>query len=158
MNIISEAFAQNQRVEVTVTGGTGNYLYQLDNGPWVAQNVFNNIKGCDVRVVSVQEASGCNDVATADFRILEFPKFFTPNGDAFNETWNIDCLDDQPRAKVSIFDRYGKLLKVISTLGAGWDGTYLGNPMPSSDYWFMVEYFAADDSPRTFRSHFTLKR
>lgn len=158
VDIISEAFAQNQRVEVTVTGGTGNYLYQLDNGPWVAQNVFNNIKGCDVRVVSVQEASGCNDVATADFRILEFPKFFTPNGDAFNETWNIDCLDDQPGARVSIFDRYGKLLKVISTLGAGWDGTYLGNPMPSSDYWFKVEYFTEDGSPRTFGSHFTLKR
>ena len=158
VELTSEPFARNQSVEVTVSGGTGNYLYQLDNGPWVEENVFSNLSGCDVRVIRVQEASGCNDIAFKEFKILEYPKFFTPNGDGINESWNIDCLDDQPGARVSIFDRYGKLLKVIATQGAGWDGTFTGNPMPSSDYWFRVEYFAEDGTPRTFGSHFTLKR
>jgi gliding motility-associated-like protein len=48
-------------------------------------------------------------------------------------------LVGQPGAKISIFDRYGKLLKQISSTGAGWDGTYNGYLMPSDDYWFTVD-------------------
>ena len=158
VEVVSEPFAQNQTVVATVMGGTGVYLYRLDDGPWVDQNVFNNVSGCDEHVISVRELSGCSNIAVENFRILEFPKFFTPNGDSINPFWKIDCLNDQPGAKISIFDRYGKLLKVISTQGSGWDGTFTGNVMPTDDYWFKAEYFSDDGSPRTFTSHFTLKR
>ncbi|MEQ3665458.1 T9SS type B sorting domain-containing protein, partial [Olleya sp.] len=60
-----------------------------------------------------------------------------------------------------IFDRYGKLLKQLSPSGLGWDGTYNGNPMPTSDYWFTVEYREPNDTSNTrkqFKAHFTLKR
>ncbi|MEM6515136.1 MAG: T9SS type B sorting domain-containing protein [Bacteroidota bacterium] len=155
---ISEPFSENQSVAAIVSGGTGNYQYRLDDGPWVTQNKFINITGCEERLISVREVSGCSNVVSRVFRILEYPKFFTPNGDEFNPFWNIECLNDQPEAQVSIFDRYGKLLKVISTQGRGWDGIYNGNLMPTSDYWFIVEYLSNDNSPRTFSSHFTLKR
>jgi gliding motility-associated-like protein len=158
VEVVSQPFAKNQSVVATASGGTGNYLYRLDNGPLVEGNVFNNVSGCQEHIISVQEASGCSNVASEEFRILEYPKFFTPNGDAFNPFWNIECLSDQPGAKISIFDRYGKLLKVISTQGQGWDGNFNGNLMPSNDYWFKVEYFSDDGSPRKFVSHFTLKR
>ena len=158
VEVVSEPFAQNQTVMATVSGGTGDYLYRLDDGPWVEQNVFTNVTGCEEHIISVREASGCSNVATEQFRILEYPKYFTPNGDAFNPFWNIECLNDQPRAKISIFDRYGKLLKVIATQGSGWDGTYNGNLMPTNDYWFKVEYFSDDGSPRIFAAHFTLRR
>jgi len=62
-----------------------------------------------------------------------------------------------PTAKIYIFDRFGKLLKQISPLGPGWDGTFNGNPLPSSDYWFRVEY-KENDTQKEFRGHFTLKR
>lgn len=65
-------------------------------------------------------------------------------------------LENQPTAKVYIFDRYGKLIKQISTKSLGWDGTYNGNPMPSSDYWFTIEYLEPD--AKTFKAHFSLKR
>ncbi|MCH7785560.1 MAG: T9SS type B sorting domain-containing protein, partial [Bacteroidetes bacterium] len=54
-------------------------------------------------------------------------------------------------------DRFGKLLKQISPIGEGWDGTYNGNPLPSSDYWFRVEY-KEDNTLKEFKGHFTLKR
>ncbi|MCX2679843.1 T9SS type B sorting domain-containing protein [Galbibacter sp. EGI 63066] len=28
----------------------------------------------------------------------------------------------------------------MSPTGTGWDGTCNGNPLPSTNYWFMVEY------------------
>ncbi|MCR9181377.1 MAG: T9SS type B sorting domain-containing protein [Flavobacteriaceae bacterium] len=45
----------------------------------------------------------------------------------------------------------------MSPTGAGWDGTYNGRPLPSSDYWFRVVY-REDDREKEFRAHFTLKR
>ncbi|MFT7118705.1 MAG: gliding motility-associated-like protein [Flavobacteriales bacterium] len=59
-----------------------------------------------------------------------------------------------PDASIYIFDRHGKLLKQVSAAGQGWDGTYNGAPMPSSDYWYLVEL--ADG--RSFKGHFALKR
>ncbi|MEP2934833.1 MAG: T9SS type B sorting domain-containing protein, partial [Gilvibacter sp.] len=50
-----------------------------------------------------------------------------------------------------------KLLKQLSPTGPGWDGTFNGNPMPSSDYWFQVIY-DEDDVEKEFRGHFTMKR
>jgi gliding motility-associated-like protein len=74
-----------------------------------------------------------------------------------HDTWNIEGIGST--AKIYIFDRYGKLIKQLSPTGSGWDGTYNGNMMPTSDYWFTVEY----DEPLTgnrkeFKAHFTLKR
>ncbi|WP_157632534.1 T9SS type B sorting domain-containing protein, partial [Cochleicola gelatinilyticus] len=45
----------------------------------------------------------------------------------------------------------------ISPTGSGWDGTFNGNPMPSSDYWFQIEY-TEQEVQKEFRGHFTLKR
>jgi gliding motility-associated-like protein len=83
----------------------------------------------------------------------------TPNGDGFNDTWKIESIASfDPSANIYIFDRYGKLLKQLSPINdAGWDGTYNGTPLPSSDYWFLIEY-TEDDTRKEFRGHFTLKR
>ncbi|NRB60748.1 MAG: T9SS type B sorting domain-containing protein, partial [Winogradskyella sp.] len=74
-------------------------------------------------------------------------------------TWNIYGGGLLSTAKIYIFDRYGKLLKQISPLGAGWDGTYNGNLMPTSDYWFTIEYVdPVSNQQKEFKAHFTLKR
>ncbi|MEL0645775.1 T9SS type B sorting domain-containing protein, partial [Olleya sp. Ti.3.14] len=83
--------------------------------------------------------NGCGE-ASIPVMVMDYPHFFTPNDDGFNDTWNIYGIEDQLDAEIYIFDRYGKLLKQLSPSGLGWDGTYNGNPMPTSDYWFTVEY------------------
>ena len=39
----------------------------------------------------------------------------------------------------------------------GWDGTFNGELLPSTDYWFKVEY-NEDNIRKEFKSHFSLKR
>lgn len=158
VEVISAPFDDNQSVRVVVSGGTGNYEYKLDNETWVQEPVFTRISGCEDHFIAVRETSGCSNTAITTFLILEYPKFFTPNGDGFNDVWNIACLRDQPNGTISIFDRYGKILKVVNPALSGWDGMYNGELMPTNDYWFEVRYFGEDDLPRLFRSHFTLKR
>ena len=50
-----------------------------------------------------------------------------------------------------------KLIKQISRNGPGWDGTYNGTPLPSTDYWFIVSY-QYNGEERTYKAHFTMKR
>ncbi|HPF98142.1 MAG TPA: T9SS type B sorting domain-containing protein [Mangrovimonas sp.] len=53
------------------------------------------------------------------------------------------------------------MLKQLSPSGTGWDGSLNGEPLPSSDYWFTVEYAEPGDTSgarKQFKSHFTLKR
>ncbi len=100
----------------------------------------------------------CFNESSFDVKIiyqLKIPKFFTPNGDGFNDTWGVThqkLLDDHH--KIYIYDRYGKLLKIIKPNTETWDGNYLHNPMPSDDYWYKVE----GKDGKIYTGHFTLKR
>ncbi|WP_159780413.1 T9SS type B sorting domain-containing protein, partial [Flavobacterium sp. 9AF] len=41
--------------------------------------------------------------------------------------------------------------------GTGWDGTFNSKDLPSTDYWFTVEY-QENQQNKVFKAHFTLKR
>jgi gliding motility-associated-like protein len=59
-------------------------------------------------------------------------------------------------ALISIFDRYGKLLKVLLQLPLVGTEDYHGADLPSDDYWFIVNY-DLDGKDKIFKSHFSLK-
>lgn len=153
---VTDAFTKYQIVTITAAAA-GNYLYQLDSGPFQASPVFENVAS-GLHSITVEDINGCSTPLTeSDILVIGYPKYFTPNGDTYNDTWNIFDLKDQLTSKIYIFDRYGKLLKNISPKGAGWDGTYIGQPMPAADYWFTVEY-EEQGVIKKFKSHFSLKR
>ena len=84
-----------------------------------------------------------------------YPHFFTPNGDRYNDTWEIETQKlVKENTPVYIYDRYGKLLKIISTGKVQWDGTYNGKLLPATDYWFSIELITGE----IFTAHFSLKR
>ncbi len=147
----SPTFADHPKIVVTVIGGGGPFYYQLDNGPLQPSNVFFDVPD-GIHTITVTD-DHCTNLA-GSVTIIGYPKYFTPNGDGFHDTWNIEGVGN---ALIWIFDRYGKLLKEISTEGAGWDGTYNGRPLPSTDYWFVIDY-TDNGGNKTFRAHFSLKR
>lgn len=153
---VTEAFAENQVLTVVVVGN-GENLYQLDDGPFQESPVFENVS-LGTHSITVQDKNGCSfSVTVYNVLVIDYPRFFTPNNDSYNDTWNIFSLQAQSNSKILIFDRYGKLLKEIRPSGPGWDGTYIGQPMPANDYWFTVDYTELN-IPKKFKSHFSLKR
>ncbi|WP_396143352.1 T9SS type B sorting domain-containing protein, partial [Flavobacterium sp.] len=44
-----------------------------------------------------------------------------------------------------------------STLSDGWDGTFNNIPLPSTDYWFTLDY-TENGAQKQFKAHFSLKR
>jgi gliding motility-associated-like protein len=154
--VTSLIFAENHVIEVTATG-LGVYEFSLDNGAWQDSNVFENVSA-GVHLVIARDKNGCG-LASVEVLVIDYPEFFTPNGDGYHDTWNIVGIETQPDAVVYIFDRFGKLLKQLSPTGTGWDGTFNGEILPSNDYWFTVEYNEPiSGSRKQFRAHFALKR
>ncbi|OXA86411.1 T9SS type B sorting domain-containing protein [Flavobacterium hercynium] len=80
------------------------------------------------------------------------PNFFTPNGDGFNDLWEVTGFGSEDYS-VYIYDRSGKLLKTLERDSA-WDGNFNGTPLPSSDYWYQIMF----ENGNQKRGHFSLKR
>ena len=152
----SDSFAYNGMIEVSATGN-GIYEYSLDNGPWQDSSLFTNVTSGN-HSVSGRDKNGCG-FSTIDVCLIGAPKFFTPNGDGINETWNIKKISCIENANIFIYDRFGKLLKKINVNGQGWNGTFNGNLLPTDDYWFVIRYLEPGNSNvLEYKGHFTLKR
>jgi gliding motility-associated-like protein len=157
---VTNAFSDEQVITIKIEG-YGQYEYKLDEGPWQPTPVFTNVSA-GVHTVYVRDTNtnGCGEIILTGVSVIDYPNFFTPNDDGFRDKWNIIGLD-QEDAKIYIFDRYGKLLKQISAVGEGWDGTFNGANMPATDYWFSVTYKEFDGTTtviKEFRAHFSLLR
>jgi len=160
--VISNGFSELQTITVNIVG-YGDYQYSLDDGPRQDSTIFVNVSLGPHTIHVWDNAAGvaysCEELIIDLVQTIDYPYYFTPNGDGIHDTWNIVGLQNQPGTRIYIFDRYGKLLKQISASGNGWDGTYNGYLMPSEDYWFTVDYIEPSTStPKQFKAHFTLKR
>ncbi|TDP57357.1 T9SS type B sorting domain-containing protein [Flavobacterium dankookense] len=153
---VEEDFSDTQRIIITATGQGGEYEYQLDEGFFQDSNIFEDVSS-GVHTITVRDKNGCGNT-TIQALVVNYPKFFTPNGDGYHDTWNIKDLKNQPSAVITIYDRYGKILKQLKPNSDGWDGTYNGNQMNSDDYWFAVSYQDENQVDREFRAHFAMKR
>lgn len=144
-------WTQNNNSFTVNATGLGDYEYSLDNLLFQDSPTFHPMMAGEYKVY-VRDKNRCGTVSEF-VQLLMYPLFFTPNGDAINDNWQIKFSWTEPDMTIHIFDRYGKLLKQFSPNGPGWDGTYHGKPMPSDDYWFLVERERG-----TYRGHFSLKR
>lgn len=131
--------------------GLGDYEYSLDGTSYQGENVFTGLLS-GMYTVYVRDKNGCG-IVTQVVYILNYPKFFTPNGDGFNDTWTVKLSETESNLRTRIFDRYGKFLKEFGNTSS-WDGTYNGHQLPSDDYWF--EVFRGDN--KIYRGHFAMKR
>ena len=140
--------------------GIGDYEFSLDDisGPYQDEPFFGQI-GAGVHTIYVQDKNGC-DIAELEVFVMGFPKFFTPNNDRYNDTWNIKGLSNEftQNSTVYICDRYGKLIKQINPRAEGWDGTFNGQQLRTSDYWFVVQLENVNGNTTTYRGHFSLIR
>lgn len=150
-NVQVRDLSDNNTIVVTVSGN-GNYVYSLDNVNFQTSNSFDHVPA-GVYTLYVQDLNGCG-TATMEISVLGIPNYFTPNGDGYHDYWNMEGLGQRTNAKIRIFDRFGKLIKQISPQSEGWDGTYAGNALPSTDYWYSIEL----TDGRVLKGHFTLKR
>jgi gliding motility-associated-like protein len=158
LELVSEIFASGlATIQAEVIGGFGSYEFSLNQVDWQTSPIFTNLANGNYTVYA-RDVNGCLPIKQSNsVTTISYPNYFTPNGDTYNDTWNISGLTPEFKAKIYIFDRYGKLIKQINPYASGWDGKYNEQEMPSTDYWFKIEY-TEDGVQKEFKSHFSLKR
>lgn len=146
-------FSANENSVLVEYTGIGNYEFSLDGVNYQDNPLFKGILP-GIYKASVRDKNGCGTTLSSIFYVLDYPRFFTPNGDGYNDTWKVKNLDQMPDYSISIFDRYGKLLKQMNTKNIGWDGTFIGRELPADDYWFTLIF----QDGKEVKGHFSLKR
>lgn len=146
------------QVEILVAGDS-DYEYSLNGGSFQDQAVFTDIPP-GLNTLVVNDKNGCGITEPIQFLVVGYPKFFSPNGDSQQDFWQVFGLETLDNAQILIFDRFGKLLVQLDQNNPTWDGTFNGTPLPSSDYWFRLDY-DFQNAPliaTQLRRHFSLVR
>jgi gliding motility-associated-like protein len=133
--------------------GDGDYEFSLDGNFYQDNPLFTGLNA-GIYSATVRDKNGCGISVPYKVYILDYPRFFTPNNDSYNDTWKIKNLDILPKSTIAILDRYGKLLNQLGSNTIGWNGTYNGKELPADDYWFILTF----DDGKIIKGHFSLKR
>jgi gliding motility-associated-like protein len=138
---------------ITIETNQGDFEYSIDGINYQTSNTFYlPIGGIYIAYANDKNNCGSDDYI---FSHITYPPFFTPNGDGHNDYWSIKGMSYYNHPKVSIFDRYGKLIVVLNSQNPLWDGTLKGKLLPSDDYWFVAKI--SETIPEQ-KGHFSLKR
>lgn len=130
----------------------GDYEYSLDGVHYQNSPIFEGLPSGQYTVY-VNDKKGCGQV-TEEVFLLMYSKFFTPNGDGYNDVWHVKFSNTEPDMELQIYDRYGKLITIFKGHDFGWDGTLSGKMQFADDYWFLV----TRQNGKEFRGHFSLLR
>jgi len=155
--------SDNNSITITIDNlGVGEYEFAIDDisGPYQSNPYFDHLLP-GIHTIYVNDIIGCG-IGQIDVPILGFPKFFTPNNDTYNDTWQVlgAGIEYYKSVDVTIFDRFGKIITSIdiNSNTTGWDGNYGGKAMPESDYWFSAVLEDQKGKIRLRKGHFSLLR
>ena len=152
------------RVNIDNNIGLGDYEFRLldtnNNIIYGYQDNpnFENLEGGNY-ILEVNDKNNCGSIPF-EIALISYPDFFTPNGDSKNDFWQIRGIDKSvyKSGQISVYNRYGILIKSFTINDSGWDGTYNGNPLPGNDFWFRVVLVDQSDNVKTRSGNFSLIR
>ena len=144
--------------------GTSFILPTLNNGGYFTESGGNGAQLQpgdlinDSQTIFIYNQSVCNSnesnfgviITKEDYFI---PKYFTPNQDGYHDHWKVQDFSNSIKS-ISVFNRFGKLLKSIPPNSDGWNGTFNGELLRTDDYWYEITL----NSGETIKGHFALKR
>ena len=74
---------------------------------------------------------------------------FTPNGDEENPIWVIKNIQDYPKAEITIFNRWGQVIRKLP-YDIAWDGTLNnGAPAEVGTYFYIIDLKDQDYKPQS---------
>ncbi|WOD42220.1 T9SS type B sorting domain-containing protein [Hwangdonia lutea] len=156
---IRDLIINDRDLTILLNNAANDFVYAIDDefGVYQESNSFLNLP-YGKHTLYIMDALNCERISK-DFYILGFPKYFTPNNDSDNDTWNVAGLDpalfETQLITIEIFNRYGKLLKTFNpNQSDGWNGTFNGNLLTDDDYWYCLKLPSGEE----YKGHFALKR
>ncbi len=114
--------------------------------------------------LTVVSNDGCsasaNIIVGVDNNLILFvPNAFTPNNDGVNDLLQVFGISVKT-VNFNVFNRWGEKVYGIETsdLSQGWDGTYLGKPLPPSVFTYYLDATFEDGQTKQLKGSVTLIR
>lgn len=139
--------------EPEIDGGTTPYSYL-----WTSDNGYNSTSGSNqlnliagTYLLEVTDANMCTDTASiilTEPTLLEIPNGISPNGDGFNDSFQVRGLDNFPVNTLIVFNRWGNQVYEESNYRNSnpWYGTNKnGDQLAEGTYFVIVELSGADN-------------
>lgn len=118
----------------------GTYVVQVHAGPCAANDAVTiTLASCAIPGIYV-------------------PNAFTPNGDGFNDLFQVVSLLKPRDFVLRIFDRWGEVVFETEEIEGAWDGTSHGKPVPIGVYPYKIDFFPRFGFRREFFGHVSLVR
>jgi len=129
-------------IELFPTGGYGDFTFDWSNNE--TTNPIIGLSGIDYSVTIV-DLVGCSKDTTItmpvnDIDCLEIPTAFTPNGDGYNDVWEIVNMELYPTSAVTVFNEWGKIVyQIDGGYTDKFDGTFRDNNLPAATYYYIID-------------------
>jgi gliding motility-associated-like protein len=127
----------------SISGGISPYTFTLNPG-----NVSNStgefvIQEGGEYTITITDDNGCEKDIDVDLiegkSAITIFNAFTPNGDGYNEVWNIINIGLYPGNTVRIYNSWGNLVFSSDGYEEPWDGTYNGRVLPADTYYYVID-------------------
>lgn len=121
-------------------GGLGDYSYEWNTGD--VTEMIDQLNG-GIYSVTATDIVGCQGSGSVEVLIdstgcIDPVTAFSPNGDAYNDTWLIDNMEIYPNAEIQIFNKWGNLIHTRKGIYEPWDGTVNGAGVPAEVYYWII--------------------
>jgi gliding motility-associated-like protein len=122
------------------SGGTGNVYYAWSTGATTGSIIDLPLGTYNLQITDIL---GCS--YTESFNIGKdsigcvFPvTAFSPNGDAYNDSWFIQNMDLYTNAEMTVFNKWGDIVYERKGLYEPWNGQIQGEDAPAAVYFYIL--------------------
>lgn len=129
-------------IKITATGGSGNYLFTLNDSISNAKGIFTDLYS-GIYFIDLEDDKHC---AIAPFQVeienipcLTVPSAFSPNGDGINDNWIIKNIDYYENCEVQVIDRWSRIIFQSKGGYKPWDGKKQGGELPADTYYYFID-------------------
>ncbi len=133
-------------VRIIAKNGSKPYRYAIDGNSYQDSDTFTNVSP-GLHKAYVISADNCDPIEK-EFSVIEIYNLITPNGDGVNDVLDMSLLKHKVNVKFQIMDRDGrKLFEGDNKNNYIWDGKQNGKVLPTSTYWYIMQWQDFDNSP-----------
>ncbi len=130
------------RIKITASGGSGNYLFTLNDSISNADGIFEDLYA-GIYSVSLEDDNHCSStplqVEIENIPCLSVPSAFSPNGDGINDNWIIENIEFYDNCDIQVFDRWSRIIFQSKGGYKPWDGKKQGGELPADTYYYFID-------------------
>jgi gliding motility-associated-like protein len=126
------------------TGGTYTWLSGISTPLINLPNPSDTVVQSTTYTVKVTDQYGCENTDEVlvelrdELECIGATEGFTPNGDDFNETWVIPCLQYYPNNTLEIINRWGQTVYSAKNYTNEFNAIYNGTTLPDGTYYYIL--------------------